>query len=100
MARFECYHRPSTFVWRSVRRPRRRLFMKEVTMSPRKKTLVILGSAFAAVLAIGAAVAVPAHMYRHGGGFGEFGFGHGIGRALASLDLTDEQKSQVKAILK
>ena len=69
-------------------------------MSPRKKTLVILGSAFAGVLAIGAAVAVPAHMYRHGGGFGEFGFGHGIGRALAGLDLTDEQKSQVKAILK
>ena len=69
-------------------------------MSPRKKTLVILASAFAGVLAVGAAVAVPAHMSRHGGSFGEFGFGRGIGRALAGLDLTDEQKTQVKGILK
>jgi Spy/CpxP family protein refolding chaperone len=69
-------------------------------MTPRNKSLVILASVVAGALAIGAAVAVPARMYHHGGEFGEFGFGHGMGRALASLDLTDEQKSQLKAILK
>jgi len=69
-------------------------------MSSRKKTLVILASTFAGVLAIGAAVTEPARMHHQGGPFGESGFGHGMGRALASLDLTDEQKSQVKAILK
>src|SRR3989442_12587107 len=74
--------------------------MKEVTMSPRKKTLAIVASVSVAILAIGAAVAVPARMYHHDGPFGEFGFGHGMARALASLGLTDDQKSQVKAILK
>ncbi len=69
-------------------------------MSPRKKTMAILVAAFAGILAIGAAVAVPARMYHHGGPFGEFGFGGDMARALASLELTDEQKSQVKAILK
>jgi Spy/CpxP family protein refolding chaperone len=68
-------------------------------MSPRKKTLVILASVLGGVLAIGAAVAVPAGMHHHGGMFGEFGFGHGMGRALASLELTDDQKSKAKAIL-
>ena len=68
-------------------------------MSSRKKTLVILASVLGGALAIGAAVAVPASMHHHGGMFGEFGFGHGLGRALASLELTDEQKSQAKAIL-
>ena len=69
-------------------------------MSPRKKTLAIVASVSVAILAIGAAVAVPARMYHHDGPFGEFGFGHGVARALASLDLTDDQKSQVKTILK
>jgi Spy/CpxP family protein refolding chaperone len=74
--------------------------MKEVTMSPRKKTMAILASVLAGALAIGAAVALPARMAHHGGSFGKPGFGGGIARALASLDLTDEQKAQVKAILK
>jgi len=69
-------------------------------MSPRKKTLAIVASISVALLAIGAVVAVPARMHHHGGPFGEFGFGHGMVRALESLDLTDDQKSQVKAILK
>jgi Spy/CpxP family protein refolding chaperone len=69
-------------------------------MTPRKKTLAILASVAGCVLAIGAALAVEARHYHHGGPFGEFGFGHGMARALASLDLTDEQKSQMKAILK
>ncbi len=68
-------------------------------MRPRKKTMAILAAAGAGILAIGAA-AVPARMYHHGGPYGEFGFGGGMARALASLELTDEQKSQVKAILK
>jgi len=69
-------------------------------MSPRKKTLVILASVLGGALAIRAAVAVPAGMHHHHGGmFGEFGFGHGLGRALAGLELTDEQKSKAKAIL-
>jgi len=78
----------------------RRRFAKEVTMTPRRKTLTILASVAGCALAIGAAVAVEAGRYHHGGPFGEFGFGHGMARAFASLDLTDEQKSQLKAILK
>ncbi len=69
-------------------------------MSPRMKMMAILASALGGALAIGAAVAVPAKMVHHGGPFGELGFGGGIAGALASLDLTDEQKAQVKAILK
>ncbi len=68
-------------------------------MSPRKKTVTVLASVAAGLLAIGAAVAVPARMHHHGGLFGELGFGGGIGRALTSLDLTDDQKTQVKTIL-
>jgi Spy/CpxP family protein refolding chaperone len=74
--------------------------MKEVTMSPRTKTATVVASMAAGLLAIGAAVAVPGHLSHRGGGFGEIGFGGGIGRALASLDLTEDQKTQVKAILK
>lgn len=69
-------------------------------MSPRKRTITILASAAALLVAVGAALALPGRMERHCGAFGEFGFGHGIGRALADLDLTEDQKSQVKAILK
>jgi periplasmic protein CpxP/Spy len=69
-------------------------------MTPRTKTLAILASVAGCVLAIGAALAVEAGHYHHGGPFAEFGFGHGMARALASLDLTDDQKSQMKAILK
>src|SRR6266704_912339 len=68
-------------------------------MSPTKKTTLVLATVAAGLLAVGAAVAVPARAYHHGGMSGEFGFGGGIGRALASLDLTDDQKTQVKAIL-
>jgi Spy/CpxP family protein refolding chaperone len=71
--------------------------MKEVTMSLTRKTGIVLASVAAGVLAVGAAV--PARMHHHGGLFGELGFGGGMGRAFASLDLTDDQKSQVKAIL-
>jgi len=69
-------------------------------MSPRTKTAAIVASVAAGLLAIGAAAAVPGRGFHHGGGFGESGFGGGFGRALASLDLTDDQKTQVKAILK
>ncbi len=68
-------------------------------MNSRKTSWIILASVAAGVLALGAA-AVPGRMYHHGGLFGELGFGGGIARALASLDLTDDQKTQVKAILK
>ncbi len=67
-------------------------------MSPTKKPAIVLASVAIGLLAVGAA-AVPARMSHHGGLFGGFGFGGGIGRALASLDLTDDQKSQLKAIL-
>jgi len=69
-------------------------------MSPAKKTVVVLASAAAVLLAIGAALAVPARMCRHGGRFGGYGFGGGFTRVLASLDLTEDQKTEVKAILK
>src|SRR5260370_23744164 len=72
---------------------------KEDTMSPRNKRITIVAVAITGLLAIGAAFAVPSHRHRHGGPFGEMGFGGGIGRALASLDLTDEQKPQLKAIV-
>ena len=69
-------------------------------MSPRTKIAAVVASVAAGLLVVGAVAALPAHMSHRGGGFGEFGFGGGIGRALASLDLTDDQKTQVKAILK
>src|SRR5262245_58579243 len=69
-------------------------------MSPRVRTITILSSLAAGALAVGAAVAVPQAMHHSGGHFGGFGFGHGIVRVLADLDLTDEQKSQMKTILK
>ena len=69
-------------------------------MNPRKRTLAVVLSLAAGLLAAGAAVAVPAHLSHRGGMFGELGFGGGIGRALASLELTDDQKTQVKGILK
>jgi len=68
-------------------------------MGPTKRTAIVLASVAAGLLAVGAAVAVPSRMHHHGGMFGELGFDGGIGRALASLDLTDDQKTQVKAIL-
>ena len=67
-------------------------------MSPRKKTIAILALGTAGFLAFGFAIALPARLH-HGGPFGEFGFGGGMARALASLELTDGQKAQVKAIL-
>ena len=69
-------------------------------MSPTKKSVIVLASVAAGLLAVGAAVAVPARMCHGGGMFGGLGFGGGIGRALASLDLTDDQKTEVKEILK
>ena len=66
-------------------------------MSFTRKTGIVLASVAAGVLAIGAAV--PARMHRHGGLFGDLGFGGGMGRAFASLDRSDDQKSRVKAIL-
>ena len=66
-------------------------------MSLTRKAGIVLASVAAGVLAIGAAV--PARQHHHGGLFGELGFGRGMGRAFASLDLTDDQKSQVKTIL-
>jgi len=68
-------------------------------MSPRTRTAAVIASIAGVLVAIGVAVAVPAHLSHRGGGFGGFGFGGGLGRALASLDLTDDQKTQVKAIL-
>ncbi len=66
-------------------------------MSLTRKTGIVLASVAAGILAIGAAV--PARLHHQGGLFGGLGFGGGMGRALASLDLTDDQKSRIKAIL-
>jgi periplasmic protein CpxP/Spy len=70
-------------------------------MSPRTKTVIVAASIAAALLGVGAAAA-PAHRDPRGDRFGGFGFGFGGGmvRALSSLDLTDDQKTQIKAILK
>ncbi len=70
-------------------------------MSPRTKKVAVIASVLSAgLLTFGALAALPAAMHHHGGPIGEFGFGHRAARALADLDLTDEQKSQVKRILR
>ena len=69
-------------------------------MSPRTKKIAVFASVLAAgLLTFGALAALPAALH-HGGPFGELGFGHRAARALSALDLTDEQKSQVKGILR
>jgi len=79
-----------------VRRP-----FEETTMSPRSKKVALLVSVLAAgLLTFGAMAALPATMHHHGGPFSEFGFGHHAARALATLDLTDEQKAGIKKILR
>lgn len=70
-------------------------------MSPRTKKIALFASVLVAgLLTFGALAALPAAMNHHGGVFGEFGFGHRAARALSALELTDEQKSQVKRILR
>ena len=70
-------------------------------MTASRKTIAICVTLAAAILALGVAFAHAGRMHHgHGGGpFGEFGLGHGMGRALASLELTDDQKSRMKDIL-
>lgn len=70
-------------------------------MSPRTKKIALFASVLVAgLLTFGALAALPAAMPHHGGVFGDFGFGHRAARALSALELTDEQKSQVKGILR
>ena len=70
-------------------------------MSPRTKKIALLASVLVAgLLTFGALAALPAAMHHHGGVFGDFGFGHRAARALSALELTDEQKSEVKRILR
>ena len=69
-------------------------------MSPRTKTVIGSASIVAGLLVAGVAVSAPGHMYARGGRFGGLGCGGGMIRALSSLDLTEDQKTQVKAILK
>jgi Spy/CpxP family protein refolding chaperone len=70
-------------------------------MSPRTKKIALFASVLVAgLLTFGALAALPAAMHHHGGVFGDFGFGHRAARALSALELTDEQKSQVKGILR
>lgn len=70
-------------------------------MSPRTKKIALFASVLiAGLLTFGALAAHPAAMHHHGGVIGDFGFGHRAARALSALELTDEQKSQVKQVLR
>src|SRR5258706_4408305 len=78
-----------------------RLSFEETTMSPRSKKIALCVSVLAAgLLTFGAMAALPATLHHHGGPFSEFGFGHEAPGSLASLDLTDDQKSGIKKILR
>jgi len=69
-------------------------------MSPRTKKVTVLASLFAAgLLTIGAVAGVQHSRGHHGGPFGGLGFGGRLMGVLADLDLTDDQKTQIKAIL-
>jgi len=70
-------------------------------MGPRTGKVTLLVSLLAAgLLTIGAVAAVPRMMHSHGGPFGELGFGGRLLRVLSSLELTDDQKTRIKTILK
>ncbi len=69
-------------------------------MTPRGKKAVVLASVLSAcLLTFGAAAGVTHAWHRHGGPFGGFGFGGRLMGALSDLDLTDDQKTRIKAIL-
>ena len=70
-------------------------------MSPRTGKITVFASAAAAgLLAFGAAAAVT-HTLRYGSGpLAEYGAGGRLLRVLSGLDLTDDQKTQIKAALK
>ena len=69
-------------------------------MSPRTGKITVFASAAAAgLLAFGAAAAVT-HTLRYGSGpLAEYGAGGRLLRVLSGPDLTDDQKTQIKAIL-
>lgn len=70
-------------------------------MTPRSKKIALCVSVLAAgLLTFGAMAALPMAMHGHGGPFSEFGFGHHAARALATLELTGDQKSGIKKILR
>jgi len=70
-------------------------------MTPRSKTIALCASVLAAgLLTFGAVAALPSAMHHHEGPFAEFGFGRHAARALAALDLTDDQKTGIKKILR
>jgi len=69
-------------------------------MSPRRKKVAVLAVLFAAcLLTIGAVAGVQHSRGHHGGPFGGFGFGGRLMGVLSDLDLTEDQKTQIKAIL-